>query len=267
MNRWLAAVLCAVALLFGSALGEQEEYPDGVYRGFYYEDGIEQVAVQFELKDGCFKSVVLRGLRNTDGDYMLESASEQQKEALRWYRQLAEYLVGRGVGAIDALYAPESILEIAQPEGGASSSPLISALWDGLNRRPYKHVDTSKLPEAQPYADGHYVGIYDEGGGEEVVLEFTVKDHCIASIDYQVLQYKGEDYLDEEASDAVRLIRIQFQQLIDYLVGKPISAVNDLYLPGNIVPDTDVSSGATIRAPKVISAIWDGLNKNTYRVD
>ena len=65
----------------------------------------------------------------------------------------------------------------------------------------------------------------------------------------------------------MRQVAAQFEQLIAYLVGQPIASVNDLYLPGEIVADTDVSSGATLRAPKVISAIWDGLGRHTYRID
>ena len=57
------------------------------------------------------------------------------------------------------------------------------------------------------------------------------------------------------------------QALADYLVGREIASVNDLYRPGEIVPDVDGFSGATIRAPKVISAIWDGLGRHAYRLD
>ncbi len=39
------------------------------------------------------------------------------------------------------------------------------------------------------------------------------------------------------------------------------------YLPGEMTPDQDGFSGATIRAPKVISAIWDGLGRHAYRLD
>ena len=65
----------------------------------------------------------------------------------------------------------------------------------------------------------------------------------------------------------MRGIAGQFQALIDYLVGKEIASVNDLYRPGEIVPDVDGFSGATIRSPKVISAIWDGLGRHAYRLD
>ena len=79
--------------------------------------------------------------------------------------------------------------------------------------------------------------------------------------------YNGEDYLAEDAGKHTVDIAMQFQALIDYLVDKPIASVNDLYRPGEIVPDVDVFSGATVRAPKVISAIWDGLGRHAYRLD
>jgi len=86
-------------------------------------------------------------------------------------------------------------------------------------------------------------------------------------IEYRTLHYKGEDYLAQDASRYVKDIASQFQALIDYLVDKPISSVNDLYRPGEIAPDVDAFSGSTVRAPKVISAIWDGLGRHAYRLD
>jgi len=59
----------------------------------------------------------------------------------------------------------------------------------------------------------------------------------------------------------------QFEQLLQYLQGREVSAVNDLYQPGEMVDDVDAATGATIRAPKVISAIWDALNRHAYRVE
>ena len=106
-----------------------------------------------------------------------------------------------------------------------------------------------------------------EGGVEEVALEFELLDGCFRSIHYRALHYQQQDYLDANAPEAVKLIAVQFEQLISYLVGKPVSAVNDLYQPGNIASDADVFAGATLRAPKVISAIWDALNRHAYRID
>ena len=84
---------------------------------------------------------------------------------------------------------------------------------------------------------------------------------------YCTLQYKGEDYLSQDASRYAKDIAAQFQALLDHLVGKPIASVNDLYRPGEIAPDVDIFSGATVRAPKVISAIWDALGRHAYRLD
>lgn len=268
--KYLGFIVLAVALLVSpGALADAQAYPDGIYRGFYYDGGIEQIAIQFELRGGLFDSIVYRGVKYKDGDYMIEDASDAQKATLRQYEQLADYLVGKGVEAIDDLYSPYDIVENVDAVTTATmqSSKLISALWDGLNRRPFKLVDTTKLPVAEPYGDGTYRGSYMEDGGEQVALEFTLKDNCFTQACYRTLQYRGMDYLSETASDSEKLIASQFEELLAYLAGKDVSAVNDLYRPGDIVADADVFSGATIRAPKVISAIWDALGRRAYRLD
>jgi len=250
-------------------VGESFEYPDGIYRGFYYEGGIEQIAIQFELQDGAFVSIVYRGVKYKDGDYMIEDASDAQKAALRQYRQLADYLLGKGIDAIDMLYTPYDIVDDVDAVTSATmqSSKLISALWDGLNRRPYKLVDTSRLPRVSAYPDGMYRGAYMEDGIEQVALEFSIRDNRFEAVSYRALRYKDADYLSSPLTDAQAKIAAQFHQLTDYLVGRDVSAVNDLYQPGSIAEDTDVSSGATLSSPKVISAVWDGLNRHAYRID
>ncbi len=263
----LLVLLCVMPL--GICAAQTQDYPDGIYRGFYYEGGIEQIAIQFEIKDNLFSSIVYRGVKYKDGDYMIQDASDAQKAALRQYRQLADYLIGKGVDAIDALYMPYDIVDDVDAVTTATmqSSKLISALWDGLNRRPYKLVDTSRLPQMTSYPDGTYRGSYMEDGYEQVALEFAIRDNCFVSVSYRTLQYDGVDYLSDTLTPPYTYSAGQFNELIGYLVGKPVSAVNDLYLPEKIVADTDVFSGATLRAPKVISAVWDGLNRHAYRID
>ena len=266
-RRIMALLLLAMLLLVPAA--RAQVYADGIYRGFYYDGGIEQIAIQFEIRGGVFDSIVYRGVKYKDGDYMIEDASDAQKASLRQYQQLADYLIGKGVESIEDLYSPYEIVEDVDAVTTATmqSSKLISALWDGLNRHPYKLVDTTKLPMAETYADGFYRGSYMEGGGEEVVLEFAIKGGIFQEITYRTLHYKGEDYLAEDASKYAKDIASQFQALIDHLVGKPISSVNDLYRPGEIAADVDAFSGSTVRAPKVISAIWDALGRHAYRLD
>lgn len=156
MKRILAIAMLMIMMTAGAAMGEAA-YPDGIYRGFYYDGGIEQIAVQFELKDGLFASIVYRGVKYKDGDYMSEDASDAQKATLRQYRQMADYLIGKGVDAIDDLYSPYDIVDDVDAVTTATiqSSKLISALWDGLVHRPYKLVDTTKLPEAEAYRTAH----------------------------------------------------------------------------------------------------------------
>ena len=268
MRHIISALLLLLCVLSSGAAAAQS-YADGIYRGFYYDGGIEQIAIQFELKDGVFQSIVYRGIKYKDGDYLSEDASDAQKATLRQYRQLANYLVGKGVEAIDDLYTPYDIVDDVDAVTTATmqSSKLISALWDALNRHPYRLVDTTKLPAADPYADGTYRGAYMEDGGEQVALEFTIRDNQFTEVHYRTLSYKNVDYLSEEAPPEIRAVAGQFEQLLAYLVGKPVSAVNALYLPGEIAEDTDVSTAATLRAPKVISAIWDGLGRHAYHID
>ena len=270
MKRLLMICLCAALLLACSAAaGEGAAYPDGIYRGFYYDGGIEQIAIQFEIRGGVFDSIVYRGVKYKDGDYMIEDASDAQKGTLRQYRQLADYLIGKGVEAIDDLYSPYDIVDNVDAVTTATmqSSKLISALWDGLNRRPYKLVDTTKLPAAGEYQDGLYRGSYMEDGGEEVALEFVLRDGCFEEIHYRTLQYKGDDYLAAAPDTAIGQIAGQFDALLAYLVGKDVTSVNDLYRPGEIAPDVDGFTGASLRAPKVISAIWDGLGRHAYHIE
>lgn len=265
MKRALVLLLMMGLLLCHARA--QESYPDGIYRGFYYDGGIEQLAVQFELKDSMFRSIVYRSVRYKDGDYMSRDASDAQKATLDQYYQLAQHLVGKGIEAIDDLYSPYDFVGDADAVTSATiqSSKLISALWDGLNRHPFKLVDTTKLQTAEDYPDGQYRGQYVERDGGQVGIDFSVMNNRITGAQYTLLQYEGVDYLSDVPG--TEGIRGQFEALLLYLLDKPVSAVNDLYLPGNIADDIDGFSGATLRAPKVISAIWDGLGRHAYRID
>ena len=108
MKRIFAMILF-LCLLATNALAA--DYPDGIYRGFYYDGGIEQIAIQFELRDGAFASIVYRGVKYKDGDYMIEDASDAQKATLAQYKQMTDHLIGKGIEAIDELYSPYDFVE------------------------------------------------------------------------------------------------------------------------------------------------------------
>ena len=114
MKRIATLMILLIALALPAAA---QEYADGIYRGFYYDGGIEQIAIQFELKDGKFDSLVYRGVKYKDGDYMSEDASDAQKAILRQYRQLADYLVGKGLPFRDAYKATGEIVALCIKKG------------------------------------------------------------------------------------------------------------------------------------------------------
>ncbi len=266
MKRWLGMALALLMLLPGAAARSEEEISDGIYRGFYYDGGIEQIAIQFEIKEGLFDSIVYRGIKYKDGDYLSDDASDSQKAIREQYEELADYLIGKGIEAIEDLYEPYGIVRDVDAVTTATfkSSKLISALWDGIKRRPYKIVGETKLPGAPPCEDGIYRGAYMEDGVEEVSVEFEIRDGRFVSLSYRALHYKGTDYLSQEADPRSQAVAGQFRQVLEYLKDKDIACVNDLYQPGNIASDTDVTTAATLRTPKVISALWDGISRNAY---
>lgn len=116
------------------------------------------------------------------------------------------------------------------------------------------------------YENGTYRGSYVDGDVNQISIEFVLKDQKFESIKYRALSYKGENYLDEAATGAVKAIREQYQQAADALIGKPISDINILYKPDDVVKDVDTVTGATLRTGKLISALWDGLNRHPYKL-
>ncbi len=115
--------------------------------------------------------------------------------------------------------------------------------------------------EGYVYADGTYRGGYIDPA--QIEVQFELKDNQFVSIKYRALGYRGVDYLKSEDA-AVVGVTTQYQELADYLIGKDVSALKDLYYPENIAKDTDTFSAATIRSSKLISSINDGLNRGLY---
>ena len=77
MKRIATLMILLIAMALPAAA---QEYADGIYRGFYYDGGIEQIAIQFELKDGKFDSLVYRGVKYKDGDPLKGTSYEVSYE-------------------------------------------------------------------------------------------------------------------------------------------------------------------------------------------
>lgn len=116
---------------------------------------------------------------------------------------------------------------------------------------------------ATTYKDGIYRGAYIDGS---VQVEFSMKDNKFTELTYRKMTYKGEDYLAEGISDVYQQIVDQYNQLAESIIGKDVSALDAFYTPETVVSDTDAVTGATLRATKVSSAIWDGLNRQPYKL-
>lgn len=72
------------------------------------------------------------------------------------------------------------------------------------------------------------------------------------------------NYLKNE-DEKIAAVGKQYTDLGDYLVGKDINAVLDLYDPAGIASDVDGFTGATLRSNKPVSAVFDALNRGVYK--
>ncbi|MDO4800216.1 MAG: LysM peptidoglycan-binding domain-containing protein [Bacillota bacterium] len=116
--------------------------------------------------------------------------------------------------------------------------------------------------------DGTYRGAFVDGGIQQVGLQFTVTDGVISAVRFRTLKYKDVDYLKSEDAK-IKAYAGQYKQLIDSLVGKtPQEAGMALREPAKLAQDVtvgnDMLTSATLRAPKVASALADALNKGVY---
>lgn len=116
------------------------------------------------------------------------------------------------------------------------------------------------------YEDGTYRGSYVDGDVNQISIEFVLKDQKFESIKYRALAYKGTDYLDEAATGVIKAVKDQYDQAANALVGKSVSDINILYNPTDVAQDVDTVTAATLRTGKLISALWDGLNRHPYKL-
>lgn len=114
------------------------------------------------------------------------------------------------------------------------------------------------------HQDGRYRGTYEDRGVQQVSIQFHLEDEILQSLSYRHLFHGGIDYRQLDEGDPLYPVVQQHQQILEYLEGKHVSAIVDLYAPGAFIDDIDTFSGATIRGSKVLSAMVDGLNRGPY---
>ena len=234
---------------------------NGTYRGAFTDP--KSVEIEFEVENDVFTSFKFRALSFKGVDY-LKSEDEKVLSVGKQYTDLGDYLVGKNVDAVDDLYNPADITKDVDGFTAATvrSSKVISAINDASARKPYK-VDDGTVYEVGTYSDGTYRGAYL--ASEQVTVEFELKDNKFISLKLRSLTYKDVDYLKSEETP-YKGIASQYQECLDYLTGKDVSAILDLYKPANIATDVDGVTAATLRSNKLISALFDGLNRGVYKL-
>lgn len=243
-----------------NACAEPAKVTDGVYRGAFTDP--KQVEVEFEIKDNVFTSFKFRALGFKDANY-LKNDDATILAVGQQYVDLGNYLVGKDVSAVQDLYTPANITSDVDAFTAATvrSSKVISAINDAIARKPYKLTEHSEVVLAS-YQDGTYRGGYLDS--TQVQVEFVLKDNKFESIKLRALGYKGSNYLKSEVEMEQNLTK-QYQAVLDYLTGKPLSAIAEVYQPGSFVQDMDTLSGATIHSSKIISAINSALARGVYK--
>jgi hypothetical protein len=149
---------------------------DGTYRGFYYQDGTEWIAVQFTLTDGAYSSVSFRRLAWQDGDYLSDNATDKQKEDATVFRKAAEALIGNSVNDTTALCSAATA-QIDGVSGATARTDLLAlSILNGLNHGPFRLATDSVLPEEEACKDGTYSVLCKEGDTLLFQARFTLKD-------------------------------------------------------------------------------------------
>lgn len=126
-------------------------------------------------------------------------------------------------------------------------------------------AETDVLRPFPIHSDGVYRGIYADEDAIQVNVEFRLEHEIVKEASFRHLR-RDDDYYLETEEEPYRSVIQQYQEAIDYLLGKDIEAyIDDLYTPEMIVTtEVDGYTAATVRSNKVRSAIRDALNRGPY---
>ena len=241
------------------------EYENGRYRGTFGDSGVQQVSIQFDLEDNLLKNISFRHLFYKGNDYLKIEEGHELYPVVIQHQQIIDHLEGKALETIFDLYTPGEFIDDIDSFTGASvrASKVFSAIKDGLNRGLYTPVGEFNR-EIGVYEDGRYRGAFGDSGVQQVSVQFYLEDNKLKDISFRQLFYKGNDYLKIEEGHELYPVVQQHKQLVEYLEGKSLEAIFDLYAPGDFIDDIDTFTGASIRASKVLSAIRDGLNRGIH---
>lgn len=256
-------ILAALILLSGCASASSSElsaaarYPDGVYRGAYYDYSTEQLAVEFEMRDQRFEEIHFIGMRYRDGDYLSADATQTQRGIVAQYEAAASYLHQKGVGALTELYQRSDIVPDVDAVTGATlkSSAVVSAIHDGLSRMPYSRASEEAFVFDTPVCDGLYRGFYYVNGVERIAVEVELADGAFTALRLRALKDEyGLDYAENDRAYQTA------RECLLYLENRPLSALDALDSVAARLPTGDPGTATLLR-----SAIFGGLSRAPFQ--
>ncbi len=121
--------------------------------------------------------------------------------------------------------------------------------------------------ETYAHEDVTYRGSFIDRGLIQVNVQFILEDGVITEATLRHLQGIEPPYHLDTEEEPYKSVIQQYEEALQYLVGKPLSDhLVHLYEPGDLVQtEVDGYTGATIRSGKIISAIRDALSRGVYR--
>jgi uncharacterized protein with FMN-binding domain/predicted heme/steroid binding protein len=235
------------------------------------ENGEQRLVTAEELAahdsgESCWKAIDGRVYDVTDyiprhpssEEVVLEWCGRDATEA--WYNKTpGRPHSPRATSLLEQYYVGELV---DAPAVAQRSAPTPAA--DGV---PGEQPDGRMLLGLAPgtYLDGRYRGMFSDRGYIQINIQFDLRDHHLHNISFRHLKYGDVDFLRLEEHEELYAVMRQHRQIVDYLEGRHLTAMFDLYAPENVVDDVDAFTGATLRGGKVISAIRDALNRGVYQ--
>ena len=210
----------------------------GVTAAFFYENGIEQIAVEFELKDQAFVLLQIRSIRDEQGVPCNETSRAYQTVS-----RCLEYLKNRPISALTEL---DDVVARMTFGDSIMCCKLRCAIFGGLSRAPFQSDNASHFFESLSAGDGTYRGHYYDNGIEKLSVQFEVEDGRLHNISLRRKQDNMEENVQIEAYEGACLL----------LEGKPVNVVNSLYS----------LSDASFEAGELTYAIADALTRGPYKL-
>ena len=184
-------------------------YPDGTYRGFYYEQ--EQLAIQFSLTDGIITALSFRRL-NWNGHNCLNDDASAQNPAITAFLGAAGELVGKPVSQAAALCD----FSVDTASGATvSARPLAQAIGDALAHHPFRDAQDTVLPVDTLPTDKTGKADVQLNGETRCTICFVLEQGRFASL-------RAENIVGDGIAE-------RMDELLDTLLGDPPEALTRLY--------------------------------------